>query len=376
MIPVFETVLLGNEKRYVDECLETKWISSEGAFVRQFENAMSDRFGMPEAVAVSSGTGALETGLHSLDLPEGSEVIMPSLTIISCAYACLRVGLTPVLVDIDPDTWTMDVRQLEAKLTSRTAALMVVHLFGNPVNMDPVLHLARRRGIPVMEDFAEAQGAAYRGESGNRRLCGAMGEVAATSFYANKLISCGEGGMVLCRDPQAAERARRYRNLGFGAERDFLHADLAANFRITNLQAAFGLAQLERLDHTIQRKREIAEWYRKAFADHENLLRFHPVPSYSDPVYWMFSVELNSSNGVTAADARRSLHANDIDTRPFFQGLHRQPVLLSRGLFAGEEYPHTEYATRYAFYLPSSLSLTREIVERIAATLIDSLGSR
>jgi perosamine synthetase len=251
MIPVFETVFLGNERRYLEECIETRWISSEGPFVRRFEQAMAERFEMSEGVAVNSGTAALETALYALDLPAGSEVIMPSLTIFSCPLVCLRLGLVPVLVDIDPVTWTMDPALIEAKITSRTRAIMVVHLFGNPAEMDPILDIARRHRLHVVEDFAEAHGATYQGPAGSSQPCGGIGDISATSFYANKLISCGEGGMVLCREPHRAERARRYRNLGFGSERNFIHEDVAANFRLTNLQAAVGLAQLEELDRTI-----------------------------------------------------------------------------------------------------------------------------
>jgi perosamine synthetase len=375
MIPVFETVFLGNEKRYVNECLDTGWVSSEGPFVRRFEMAMAERFEMYDAVAVNSGTAALETALYALDLPPGSEVIMPSLTIISCALACLRLSLVPVLVDVDAYAWTVDPAEVETKITSRTGAIMVVHLFGNSADMDPILAVASRHGLPVIEDFAQAHGAGYRSAAEEKALaCGGMGEISATSFYANKLISCGEGGMVLCRTPEAAKRARRYRNLGFGEERNFIHEDIAANFRMTNLQAALGLAQLEQLNQVISIKRRIADLYRDGLAGTDELLRFHPVPVHSEPVYWMFCVELNVNNGVEAEHARAALRESGIDSRQFFTGLHRQPVLLRRGLFRERhEFPHTERAGRYAFYLPSAVNLSTDEVEHIAETLVTFL---
>jgi perosamine synthetase len=251
---------------------------------------------------------------------------------------------------------------------------MAVHLYGNPVQIDPILSLSSRHGIPIVEDFAEAQGAAYRSAGAAKPLlCGAIGEISATSFYANKIITCGEGGMVLCRTARAAERARRYRNLGFGPSREFVHDDIGANLRMTNMQAAVGLAQLEQLDRAVALKRQIGDWYRAAFRDAGDLLRFHPVPDYSDPVYWMFCVELEPRNGVDAATACATLAGRGVATRPFFTGMHRQPVLLKRGLFAGEAYPNTDHATRYGFYLPSAISLTRDTVESIANTLVEIL---
>jgi perosamine synthetase len=377
MIPVFETVFLGREKEYLEECIKTRWISSEGPFVKRFEQEMATRFGMQEGVAVSNGTAALEVALYALDLAPGSEVIMPSFTIISCALACLRLSLVPIFVDIDPVAWTMDPRQVRAKLTAKTGAIMPVHIYGNPVDMDPILQISREHGIPIMEDFAEAHGAVYlsSGKNNERLLCGGIGDVSATSFYANKIITCGEGGMVLCRTQKSAERARRYRNLCFDKERKFIHEDIAGNFRMTNMQAAIGLAQLEQLDKAVEIKRSIGALYREALAGAPGL-RFHPIPRYSETVYWMYCCELAPSIGLTAEDICRELRARGIDTRYFFTGMHRQPVLRNRGFSATEDgFPRTDHASRYGFYLPSSLALDRATCSMIAATLIDILRS-
>jgi len=375
MIPVHEPCLDGNELAYVQECVRTGWISSEGSFVRRFEDAMCKRFGMPEGVAVCNGTAALEVALYALNLRVGAEVIMPSFTIISCALACVRLGLVPVLVDIDAETWTMDPGQIEARITSKTGAIMPVHIYGNPVDMDPVLAIARRHGLAIVEDFAEAHGAGYRsGATGGTLRCGAMGDVAATSFYANKLITCGEGGMVLCKTRGQADRARSYRNLCFDKDRRFVHEDLGFNYRMTNLQAAIGLGQLERLERTVAQKREIAAWYRQTFASMLEL-RFHPVPSYSEPVYWMYCIELRTESGCDAEVLAAGLRERGIGTRFFFRGMHCQPALLKLGLFAGEQYRRTEFATRYGLYLPSSLSLTVENIGTIGRAVQDILSA-
>ena len=366
MIPVNEPLLDGNEKKYLLECIDTGWISSEGPFVKQFEDGFASFTGVSHGVAVCNGTAALEAALYALGVGEGDEVIMPSFTIISCATACLRLGAKPVLVDIEPETWTMDVSQIESKITPKTKAIMAVHIYGHPVDMDGIFRLSEKYGLKVLEDAAEVHGAEYFSrEKGGRWLkCGAMGHASATSFYANKIITTGEGGMVLTNDEEVAERARSYRNLCFRAEKRFYHTELGYNFRMTNLQAAVGVAQLEQLDRFLKIKVTIGEYYRKMFSGIEGI-RFMPVKEFARSVYWMYGVELDPAAGVTAEEMMNRLKQRGIGTRPFFRGLHDQPVLRERGLFAGQEYPRTDFAYRYGFYLPSGLTLTEEMVDRV-----------
>ena len=366
MIPVNEPLLDGNEKKYLLECIDTGWISSEGPFVKQFEDGFASFTGVSHGVAVCNGTAALEAALYALGVGEGDEVIMPSFTIISCATACLRLGAKPVLVDIEPETWTMDVSQIESKITPKTKAIMAVHIYGHPVDMDGIFRLSEKYGLKVLEDAAEVHGAEYFSrEKGGRWLkCGAMGHASATSFYANKIITTGEGGMVLTNDEEVAERARSYRNLCFRAEKRFYHTELGYNFRMTNLQAAVGVAQLEQLDRFLKIKVTIGEYYRKMFSVTEGI-RFMPVKEFARSVYWMYGVELDPAAGVTAEEMMNRLKQRGIGTRPFFRGLHDQPVLRERGLFAGQEYPRTDFAYRYGFYLPSGLTLTEEMVDRV-----------
>lgn len=376
MIPVNEPLLDGNEKKYLNECIDTGWISSEGPFVARFEAGFSSFLGVQHGVAVCNGTAALEAALYALGVGKDDEVIIPSFTIISCAIACIRLGARPVLVDIEPDTWTMDASQIESRITARTKVIMPVHIYGHPVDMDKVFPLAEKYGLKILEDAAEVHGAEYysRHRGGKWLKCGAMGDVSATSFYANKIITTGEGGMVLCNDPQSAERARSYRNLCFRPEMRFYHSELGYNFRMTNLQAAVGLAQLERIDKFLEIKVRLGEYYRDKLSGIRGL-RFMPVKEYAKSVYWMYGIELDPASGITAAEMMARLKKRGIGTRPFFRGLHDQPVFRKIGYFDGEQYPRTDFAYRYGLYLPSGLTLTENIIDQVVAVVRKELST-
>jgi perosamine synthetase len=363
MIPVNEPLLEGRELEYVTECIRTGWISSAGRFIEAFEAGWAAYCGMPYGVAVSNGTVALEVAIGCLDLQPGDEVIMPTFTIISCAQAVIYAGGVPVLVDADPRTWCMDVAQVEAKITPRTRAIMPVHIYGHPVDMAPLWALAERHGLAIIEDAAEAHGADYRG-----RKCGGLGDLSCFSFYANKIITTGEGGMVLTKDPKIAETARALRNLCFRPERRFYHTELGHNFRLTNLQAAVGLAQLERIEELVARKRWMGRRYTELLAGAPGLAL--PVEeSWATNVYWMYGVVLDEATGMDAVEFARRLKARGIETRPFFLGMHEQPALWEQGLFHGERYPVAERLARQGFYLPSGLTLTEEQVVTVAAAV-------
>ncbi len=374
MIPVNEPILDGNEKKYLSECIDSGWISSEGPFVGKFEEAFAAFIGVRHGVAVANGTAALETALYALGVGADDEVIMPSFTIISCATACLRLRAKPVLVDIDPLTWTMDVSQIEAKVTPRTKVIMPVHIYGHPVAMDEIFRIADKYGLKILEDAAEVHGAEYFSvlKGGQWLKCGAMGDIAATSFYANKIITTGEGGMVLTRDELLAKRARDYRNLCFVPGQRFHHEDIGYNFRITNLQAAVGLAQVEQITRFIDIKRRNGAYYAERLAPFKEL-RFMPVCSWARSVYWMYAVELDPAFGEDASGVMARLKQHGVATRPFFKGLHTQPALHDRGLFHKEQYPRTDQAYRFGFYLPSGLTLTSPVIDRIVDALKESL---
>jgi perosamine synthetase len=363
-IPVNEPVIGEREKELVMECLNTGWISSEGPFVSQFEEAFSRRVGRKHGVACSNGTAALDLAVAALRLGPGDEVILPTFTIISCAAAIVRAGATPVVVDADPDSWTMVPEQVAAAVTPRTAAIMVVHIYGLPVDMDPILELAERHGLAVIEDAAELIGGTYKSKP-----CGSFGTISTFSFYPNKYITTGEGGMVVTDDPVLAERCRSLRNLCFQVKQRFLHEELGWNYRMTNLQAALGLGQLERLDEALQRKREIGLEYQQAFA----CIPFTTLPlvstQYATNLYWVFGMVINSERNTD--DLTTQLAKAGIGTRPFFWPIHLQPVFQDMGLFKDSEAPVAEALGRSGFYLPSGLALSMEqqkyVIEQVYA---------
>lgn len=368
LIPVNEPLLNGNEKRYVCECIETGWISSEGPFVQQFETQFAARVGRQYGIAVSNGSVALDTAVAALGIGHGDEVILPTFTIISCAAAIVRAGAVPIVVDCDPKTWNMDVEKIQAKVTARTKAIMVVHIYGLPVDMAPVLALAERYGLHVIEDAAEVHGQTYKG-----RACGSFGSISTFSFYPNKHITTGEGGMLLTDDPTLAERCRALRNLCFQSQKRFVHEELGWNFRMTNLQAALGVAQLERLDEFIDRKRHMGNKYNQLLADVPGIQKPIPQTDYAENIYWVYGLVLTDEVPFDAQEAGLRLSHRKIGTRPFFWCMHEQPVFQKMRLFEGESYPVAERLARRGFYLPSGLALTDEQIERSAIAVKEIL---
>lgn len=360
-IPVNEPVLDGNEKKYLEQCIDTGWISSEGPFVRDLEIKFAERVGRKHGVAVCNGTAALETAAAALKLSAGDEVIIPTFTIISCASAITRLGATPVLVDCDPKTWNMDASAIESRITPQTRAIMVVHLYGLPVDMDPVLELAKRHNLLIIEDAAEMIGQTYRG-----RPCGSFGNISTFSFYPNKHVTTGEGGMVVADDDSLAERCRSLRNLCFGPPRRFVHEELGWNFRMTNLQAAVGLAQLERLDEFVERKRHSFARYMELLDGVKGIQLPVACTEFAKNINWVFGVVLADEVPFEAPGAMKRLTDLGVGTRPFFWPMHEQPVFRKMGLFRNESYPNAERIARRGFYLPSGLALTEEQMARVA----------
>lgn len=370
MIPVNEPFLGERELAYVTDAVRSGWISSGGAYIERFEQAWAECCEREHGVAVSNGTVALQLAVRVLDLPSGSEIIMPSFTIISCALAALYNDCKPVLIDCDPETYCMDVDQVAAKITSATRAVLPVHIYGHPVDMDPLLSLADAKGLHVIEDAAEAHGASYR-SGDNWKRCGSFGDVSTFSFYANKLITTGEGGMLVTDSAEIANRARSQRNLAFGPLR-FVHDELGYNFRLTNLQAAIGVAQVERFDAIIERKREIGRLYTEHLSGVAGLT-LPTERAWARGVYWMYGVVLGDESGMDGPVFAAELARHGIETRPFFVGLHEQPALRGRGLFEDERYPVTERISRQGLYLPSGLALTDEQINEVCSAVTEVL---
>jgi perosamine synthetase len=367
-IPVNTPLVDGNEEKYLNECIRTGWISSEGPFIKQFEEKFANKMGRKYGIAVSNGTAALDASVEALGIGSGDEVIMPTFTIISCIGQIIRSGAKPVLVDSDPVTWNMDVSQIEDKITSKTKAIMVVHIFGLPVDMDPVLEIAERYGLKIIEDAAQMHGQQYNGKP-----CGSFGDLSTFSFYPNKHITTGEGGMIVTDDEHLAEDCRSLRNLCFQSSKRFVHERLGWNFRMTNMQAALGLAQLERLDEFVIRKRNMGAKYTELLADLDGVQLPLAKTNYSDNIYWVFGMILDEKLGFDAEEALQRLGKNKIGCRPFFYPMHQQPVLKDMGLFKGESYPVAERLYKQGFYIPSGMALTEQQIEKVAETVIDEI---
>ncbi|WP_243371799.1 DegT/DnrJ/EryC1/StrS family aminotransferase [Geotalea sp. SG265] len=368
-IPVNEPLLDGNEKKYLLECIDSGWISSEGPFVNVFEDRFSKLVERQFGIAVSNGSGALDIAVTALKLGVGDEVIVPAFTIISCVNAIVRAGATPVLVDTDPFTWNMNVSQVADRISARTKAIMVVHIYGFPVDMDPIMELARKHDLKVIEDAAEMHGQTYK-----QRPCGSFGDISTFSFYPNKHVTTGEGGMLVCNDPELAERCKGLRNLCFQPARRFVHEEMGWNYRMTNLQAALGVAQLERLPEFVARKRAMGKKYTELFAMVDGLELMPTKTTYAENIYWVYGIILKDNVPFDAKEAIRRLGEKGIGTRPFFWPMHEQPVFQRMGLFAGEKYPVSERFARRGFYLPSGLAITEEQISTVAEEMQNVLG--
>jgi perosamine synthetase len=364
LIPVNQVLLDGNEKKYLNECIDSGWISSEGPFVRQFEEQFAARVGRKYGIAVANGSVALDVAVAALGLGSTNEIILPAFTIISCAAAVVRAGAVPVLVDSDPLTWNVDISKVECRITSRTRAIMIVHTFGLPVDVDPLLELASKYKLHIIEDAAEMHGQTYK-----NRPCGSFGEISTFSFYPNKHVTTGEGGMLVTDDSELAKKCRSLRNLYFQPPRRFVHDQLGWNFRMSNLQAALGVAQLERLDEFITRKRQMGKRYTELLAGLNVVQLPMPRTPYSENIYWVYGVVLNDEVPFDSEEAMRRLKSAGVETRPFFWPMHRQPVFERMGLFAGESYPVAERLGIRGFYLPSGLGLSDSQMQSVAGAV-------
>lgn len=355
----------GREREYVDACMRGNWIAS-GEFIERFEKQIATVCGVPYSVACCNGTAAIHLALESLGVGEGDEVIIPAFTLIASANMVCLTGATPVLVDVTPDTWCIDPALIESRISPRTKAIMVVHMYGHPCDMNSIMAIAKRHKLTVIEDAAQAHGARYHGQT-----VGGIGDVSCFSFYANKIITTGEGGMVLTRHKEIAERAALLRNQAFGPTR-FVHDFVGFNYRMTNIQAAIGVAQCERLQQKNRRKREIATIYDKLLDGEERIQRHASAPG-CEPVCWMYGVVLDESFGRDKEEVRAMLAADGIETRSFFIPMNEQPVYQGRDSQCPDlrgSYPVSERLGSRGFYLPTGLDLTREDQEWIAERLL------
>ena len=362
-VPVNTPFFNGNEKKYLNECIDTGWVSSEGPFVKRFEEDVASYVNRDYATACSNGSAALDIAVGALELKEGDEVIMPSFTIISCAQSLVTHGVKPVLIDSDYYTFNMQVEDIEAKINSNTKAIMIVHIYGLSVNVDPVLTLAKKYNLKVIEDAAEVLGQEYKGKK-----CGSFGDISIFSFYPNKHITSGEGGMVLTDDKHLDNRAKSLRNLCFTPDR-FIHEELGYNYRMTNMQAALGVAQLEQINDMVIKKRWIGDMYKDLLNDIGCLNLPVTKTEHCENIYWVYAVTLKDDYKKTAKEVMQELGEFKIGTRPFFYPMHVQPVFNKMGLFLDDDLPNSKKLYERGFYIPSGLALTENQLKEVSRVM-------
>jgi len=360
IIPVCEPTLGGRELEYVTECIRSNWISSGGRFVHAFEEAYSKQCGARYGIACTSGTTALHLALAALGIGKRDEVILPTFTMIATANAVSYTGAKPVLVDAEPRTWNIDVARVEKKITPRTRVIVPVHTYGHPADMDPLLWLAKKHRLSVVEDAAQAHGAEYKG-----RKVGSLGFAACFSFYGNKIITTGEGGMITTNDSAFAEKARTLRDHAFSTERHFWHKQLGFNYRMTNLQAAIGLAQTEQFNALVDSRIQNAARYNRLLQGLSGLT-LPPQSAGIKNVFWMYAILIEDDFGLSRDALRKKLASTGIETRSFFIPIHLQPIYRRK---FRREFPVSEELCRKGLYLPSSSSLTLKEIETITSQI-------
>ena len=369
-IPVNVPKIFNQEKINVKKCLDTGWISSEGKYVKKFEESFSKYNKRIFGVAVSSGTAALEIGMKSLNLKKGDEVIIPTFSIISTALCVIKLGLKPVLVDSNIYTWNMDSDQVIKKITKKTKAIIITHIYGFPVDMKKILAIAKRKNIKIIEDSAEMIGQTYF-----KKRCGTFGDLSTFSFYANKHITTGEGGMILTNNKKIYNKCKSLRNLCFGiGTKKFNHDDIGWNYRMTNVQAAIGCGQLKNISWIIRRKRQIGKRY-ISILKKCNKIYIQPYKlSYSKNIFWVFGILLKKNANISRDQVTKKLLKHNIQTRNFFYPMHKQKIFKKMKLFTKrQKFPNSDCLSKKGFYLPSGLGITNVEIDFVAKTLLKIL---
>lgn len=364
IIPVCAPDIGARERRYLLQAFDSSWISASGDFVKRFEDAFAREISHTRyAVAVNSGTSAVHIALAVLGIVSGDEVILPTFTMIATVNAVTYCRATPVLVDSDPEDWNIDVSKIEEKITKKTKAIIAVHTYGMPADMEAIQAIAKKYKLYVIEDASEAHGGEYKG-----KRVGGIGDVGAFSLYANKLVTTGEGGVITTNDPEIAKRARLLRNHAFSPDRHFWHKEIGFGYKMTNLQAAVGLGQVERFDELFAKKQAVAVAYRSGIAGVSGIL-LPPEKEGFVNSHWMFGILVDRKKfGIDKNELREKLAAGGIETRSFFVPIHVQPVY--RRLFTGQKFPIAEGLCRDGLYLPSFTTLTQQDIDRVVETIL------
>jgi perosamine synthetase len=358
-IPVCSPSIGEKEVQRVVECLKSTWISGISKYVEEFEEAFAKYCNCKYGVATNSGTTALHLALATLNIKPGDEVIIPTFTMIATANAVTYTGAKPVLVDADENTWNLDTSKIEDKINEHTKAIIVVHTYGHPADMDPIIELAEKYNLYVIEDAAEAHGAEYKG-----KRVGSIGDIGCFSFYANKIITTGEGGMVVTNNEELAEKARWLRAHAFGRYgKHFYHEALGFGYRMSGLQAALGLAQLERIDEFVLIRRNNAKLYNSLLSELGEKITLPPEAPWAKNVYWMYSILIEDNFGMSRDELMKRLESEGIETRTFFYPIHVQPIYAKQ--YQEESFPVADELSRKGINLPSGNNLTADEIEYV-----------
>jgi len=366
LIPVSAPFISDLEVEYAARAVKSGFISgSSGEYITQFEELFAKFCNTKFGVSCASGTAALQLAVRAAGIKSGDEVIVPTFTNIASVLCVIYAGAKPVLVDAREDTWCMDERLVNEKLTMRTRAIIPVHIYGHPVKMDTIMDIAKERNLVVIEDAAEAHGGLFNG-----KVLGGIGDMGCFSFYANKIITTGEGGMIVTNNAKYAEKMKSLRNLAFGDVKRYLHIDLGYNYRLTNVQAAIGVAQMQRVNEFVEKKREIASWYNGALGKIDGVTLPCEMP-WAKNVYWMYGILIGDEFGLGRDELMKKLREKGIDTRSFFVPMQNQPVFNSLGLFKNDKCPVSDRISKMGLYLPSGIGLTRKEVDYVCNVIKD-----
>jgi perosamine synthetase len=359
-IPVNIPIITNEDALEVYKTVKSGWVSSSGLKINEFENKLAKFTNRKFCCCVSSGTAALEIAVRSLDIGKNDEVITPAFTIISNANAIIKNFAKVVLVDSDPITWNINIDEIKKKITSRTKAIMIPHIYGFPADMEKIINICKKKNIYLIEDAAEMIGQEYMGKP-----CGSFGDISIFSFYANKHITTGEGGAIFTNNKKIYEKVKNLRNLNFGKDNRYNHEEISWNYRFTNMQAALGLSQIKRIKEIVKRKKEIGKIYYNKLKNNKNIIIQKPKLKYAENIYWVFGVLLKNSNFKKTKMIQKKLIKKGIDTRNFFWPMHKQKIYKKMKLFLNQKYPVAEYLANNGFYLPSGLALKNYQIDYI-----------
>ena len=357
-IPVFDFKIGNKEKEFVNDCLETSFIG-QGSYIKDLEEKFSNFVNCKYGVTTTSGTTALHLACKTLEIKEGDQVLVSSSTNMACAFSVDYCGANPIPIDIEKETWQMDVNKIEEKINEKTKAIMVVHLFGHPVDMDPVLEISKKYNLKIIEDCAEAHGVEYKGKK-----VGSIGDIGAFSFFANKTITCGEGGMIVTNSKELAEKAKSLKNLSYGKVNKFIHDDIGFNYRLSNISAALGLGQFTNIDKIFLEKERIYEKYKKNLKNVKGIKIPLVKKWVTKYIMWVFNIYLDNNFPISRDELTKKLQEKNIETRNAFVPINKQTILIKKyGLFKEEDCPNANYIMENGLYLPSGNTITDEEID-------------